>query len=240
MFRDRQCRCGTWFSYEVGRGKDKKYCRPECRAAFRRQKHLTATSCSVPDCDRRRRAIGSLYCETHYYRLRRTGRIDVSPRKGFYRQKRGYVVQHGMSGHPLATERNPHEVYQHRVVFFAQHGEGPFLCHHCSKTVTWDDMDIDHLDDDRGNNDPSNLVASCPPCNKERGRDKWRAKMEQRRIMLSAFGTTKCLSEWARDVGISSSAMRTRLSKGWSVERAVSQARGPFGPPSRNLKEILS
>lgn len=34
-------------------------------------------------------------------------------------------------------------------------------------------------------------------------------------------GVTKCLSQWARDVGLTREALRNRLQRGWSVEDAL-------------------
>ena len=71
-------------------------------------------------------------------------------------------------GHPLA--RATAMIYVHRRVYREAHGEGPFACHWCSKSVTWRTMHVDHVDNDPTNNAIGNLVAACPRCNTTRGR----------------------------------------------------------------------
>jgi len=90
-------------------------------------------------------------------------------------------------------------------------------------------MHIDHLDDDKKNNDVSNLVASCPECNQKRGQYKiqnsWR-----KRVGVTALGTTKTMNEWAKHAGISRQSLINRLKLGWSFEDAITRPRGKFGP----------
>jgi 5-methylcytosine-specific restriction endonuclease McrA len=75
--RTRQCvSCLKSFSYEVSRGKDRKYCTTGCIP----KSPKPSIVCSVADCVRLIRSGNSPYCETHYYRVRRTGSIDVKPR----------------------------------------------------------------------------------------------------------------------------------------------------------------
>jgi hypothetical protein len=56
-----------------------------------------------------------------------------------------------------------------------------------------------------------------------------RAKGKQ----LTAFGRTQCVSEWARELGVSRNTIDTRLANGWSIERAVSESPGKSGPKRR-------
>jgi hypothetical protein len=44
---------------------------------------------------------------------------------------------------------------------------------------------------------------------------------------LTFNGQTKSITEWANELGISQSALSQRLSRGWSVERALSLRRKP-------------
>lgn len=41
---------------------------------------MTASACTAPGCERTARSSGALYCEMHYYRLRRTGQLELRPR----------------------------------------------------------------------------------------------------------------------------------------------------------------
>lgn len=53
---------------------------------------------------------------------------------------------------------------RHREVFFAHNGAGPWACHFCGEDVEFDAVQVHHLDEDHGNNDPSNLGASHRGC----------------------------------------------------------------------------
>lgn len=55
---------------------------------------------------------------------------------------------------------------------------------------------------------------------------RWVTQKEQTRnrrttVYLTAFGETKKLIEWAEEKGISPDAIRNRIKRGWSVERAI-------------------
>lgn len=61
-----------------------------------------------------------------------------------------------------------------RLVLYDEIGAGPHPCYWCGVTVDWsyglapDALIADHLDWDRNNDDPANLVASCNVCNAHR------------------------------------------------------------------------
>lgn len=79
----------------------------------------------------------------------------------------GYRMLLGWHGHPLAHAKGT--IYEHRKVLYDNIGPGPHECHwQCGKTLDWDDIDADHVDGERLNNEPENLVASCRPCNRRR------------------------------------------------------------------------
>ena len=68
--------------------------------------------------------------------------------------------------------------YVHRVILLESIGPGTHPCHWCGRLVDWDaprnarnSLLVDHLDQDRENNDPSNLVPSCQMCNSSRRQD---------------------------------------------------------------------
>lgn len=73
-------------------------------------------------------------------------------------------------GHPLA-QKDGHQ-YVHRVALFDKIGDGAHKCHWCPKELTWKGpgprIVVDHLDEDRWNNDPDNLVPACRTCNSHR------------------------------------------------------------------------
>lgn len=70
-------------------------------------------------------------------------------------------------------------IWEHRAVLFDRIGYGPHRCHWCGRCVRWvpgagggggDVLVADHVDGDRRNNDPGNLVPSCQGCNAHRDR----------------------------------------------------------------------
>jgi hypothetical protein len=95
-------------------------------------------------------------------RVMESGRVASSG----YRQVTRY-------GHALAGDQG--WVSEHRVVLYEKVGPGPQVCHWCGVGLVWRQRDsrsgsvtADHLDFDRLNNVPDNLVVSCRRCNANR------------------------------------------------------------------------
>jgi len=126
--------------------------------------------CTHDGCANAPRSARSGLCEKHYYRLRRRGthllKVEEIPPPREARHSQGYVVEY-LPSHTLWGETQG-RIYQHRRVFFDQHGRGPHNCHWCGKTLHWNEMDVDHLNAVRDDNAIDNLVASCHPCNVKR------------------------------------------------------------------------
>lgn len=186
------------------------------------------TTCAAPGCKSSVRSPGCRYCEMHYGRLRRNGTLSQRRPDSIKEHSNGYLLRYAPD-HPLRRPPNP-RVYEHRRVFYDAHGAGPFQCHWCSMEVTWDIMHVDHLNDNPKDNRLANLVASCPRCNKKRGEHKMKAAMRRRGRLLTYRGQTMCMSDWAREIGISTAALQFRLSSDWPMDRVFTEPRGKFGP----------
>jgi hypothetical protein len=188
--------------------------------------------CTVPDCGLQARSSGIPFCEKHYMRMRRYGRIGKHQVPEICTHSSGYLLVYAPQ-HPLSQRHSTNREYQHRIVYYDHNGEGPFRCHWCGKAVRWDDMHVDHVNWIKDDNRIANLVAACPKCNtwrdKERNLTALRAKIG-RHIRFN--GERRCVSEWARLIGITPSALRERLINGWTVERALTTPRSKTGPLS--------
>jgi len=132
---------------------------------------------------------GKPICQKHYMRMYRHGDplktawgSGVGAPSTAYRWLSGRVRR---KGHPLARANG--EVWEHRANLYDKVGAGPHSCHYCGKVIHWFVVDplhrndprlvqVDHLDSDRSNNQPDNLVACCQPCNTK--------KAQQRRAEL--------------------------------------------------------
>lgn len=106
----------------------------------------------------------------HAHRGMRAGGI---PATGPFITAQGYRGLPAHWDHPLADVNGV--VLEHRKVLHDIIGPGPHACHwnyfsECGKTqLTWGGLDgiqVDHLDGDKTNNDPANMVASCLACNR--------------------------------------------------------------------------
>lgn len=214
-----------------------------CFRHYRRERSTGSTDfprryehCQAEGCDKPPRSGYATHCETHYYQIRRNGylgpkRLPPPPRLSDHTG--GYKLLYAPK-HPLATRRQQSRVYEHRAVYYEHHGEGPFKCVHCRATVTWKTMHVDHLDDDPTNNDIGNLGASCPTCNQRRGHWKMKRAIRDRvSRKITWRGRTQTLCDWAVELGFSHSMLKQRLTAGWSLDRAMTEPRGKFGPKGK-------
>jgi hypothetical protein len=191
-------------------------------------------TCQIEGCGRKARTRRGALCETHYYRQYRNGRMTLREPRQQYEHSHGYVIIR-CPAHPLAAQRNSAVEYQHRVVFYDAHGDGPFRCHWCTKQVGWSDMHVDHVNAVKTDNRIENLVASCPECNQWRGRDRMVAKIRERRATWIEYnGERLTAAEWAARIGISRTSLKQRLRNGWPLHLALTAPRGVAGPRQRS------
>lgn len=233
--------CGIQFTFEEGRGKARTLCSKDCRAASAKARanarRAGFPSCSHDGCERVSRSAGAGYCEMHYYRFRRNGtsklKIELSPPQPVTVHPQGYLKEYNPD-HWISGQAGDNRIYQHRRVYFDAHGEGPFRCHWCGASVSWDNMHVDHVNASPDDNRLDNLVASCPACNVKRGTQKMtKTHRERSKAKITWRGETLTAGQWAERVGISRQSLRDRLSSGWSIERALTEPRGVTGPAKR-------
>lgn len=197
----------------------------------------TYRECTVDGCDRDATRVSWGLCEKHHARVRRHGstdRLDTFKPGAREHDGGGYLLDYAPD-HPLRVGASP-RVYQHRIVYFDHHGEGPFSCYHCGSKQTWDTMHVDHLDDNPKNNEISNLVCSCPICNQRRGIWKIKRTMQENSgWMIEYKGERLHVSEWADRLGITSESLKNRI-KNWPMDRAMTEPRGKTGPRANNRR----
>ena len=137
--------------------------------------------CSFTGCGRPHKGKG--LCRAHLDQQRRGIVLrEIRPwGTGPHKTVHGYAVISVSSDHPLGFAGN--QAYEHRVVLYEQIGAGTHHCYWqlpgCAEWVTWEltwpkdgehSLIVDHLDRERKNNDPTNLVPSCSTCNVKRVR----------------------------------------------------------------------
>lgn len=111
-----------------------------------RRSDVSDRICSVPCCDRRAEKRG--WCNTHYQRWRLTGDagVDPAPKPGRSLSLRAGYVRVWEPEHPLAGADG--YVYEHRKVV------------HDAGVVVPDGYHVHHVDGDKRNNDPANLLVA--------------------------------------------------------------------------------
>ncbi len=132
------------------------------------------TVCSVDGCENGGKLTRG-WCKMHWYRWRRHGDPEALLVDGTARSlmQHGYVIVY-KHGHPLADKKG--RVYEHRAVLYAVIGPEDHPCHWCGETLSWFAEErkrrivVDHLNHERSDNDPANVVPSCGPCNTSRER----------------------------------------------------------------------
>lgn len=123
-------------------------------------------NCTIPDCGQK--AHGKGLCMKHYKRLRDYGDpFHARPRKsGRKWEAHGYEMVR-VAGHVLAKGRKNPIVGAHRLVLFNKIGPGEHSCAGCGCPLSWEDdtLCVNHLNEDKLDNRPDNLVPMCRECN---------------------------------------------------------------------------
>ena len=163
--------CGSAFSYENTRGMSRIYCSAKCRNKAKKEflkirSEFGYGTCVVEGCERPATRKTEMMCEMHYGRIRRNGNTDGRVIKGRYKTAAGYIKVLDRY-HVLADGYGL--VFEHRLVAFEHHKGVCPKCFWCKKELSWDVAAVDHLDEDKENNEITNLVVTCNACNRARG-----------------------------------------------------------------------
>lgn len=141
--------------------KSAKYCNPCYRVIQERR----AGICTVRKCNKPATRVGHGLCENHYTRVRKTGMFDLQPRVEIQTTK-GYKIVKAET-HPLSMANG--WAFEHRIVAYEKYGPGIQKCHWDGVELTWNQVVVDHLNEDKLDNRPDNLVTACNSCNLIRG-----------------------------------------------------------------------
>ncbi|WP_332847563.1 HNH endonuclease signature motif containing protein [Pseudomonas lactucae] len=158
----------------------------------------------------------------HYFRVMRNGTTDKLPTS---RQQRvitpnGYIRVYE-PGHALADKGG--YVFEHRHVMWAEVGPGCRDCELCGKHETWLTCHVDHIDENRQNNERSNLRILCRGCNTRRGftQESYASLTD---IGLIEFeGVRKTATQWGEDprVAVAGATVMRRKRSGMSDFEAL-------------------
>lgn len=207
---------------------DLQFCKPHLEALLSGASivKIGLPHCAVRGCKAEPKSQFLPYCQMHDARLRRHGNLTKKPRAEALIHSHGYRLIIA-DGHPMA--RGP-RAYEHRVVYYDAHPDGPEPCHWCGKALTWRTVQVDHLNTVRDDNRLSNLAASCGGCNRDRAKPAAVRAHRRRARKFMVNGKWLSISDAARSLHIGETSIRARLASGWDVERAFTERRGKFGP----------
>lgn len=176
-------------------------------------------NCTVEGCDRLAHYKQEMICQMHYFRRMRNGHFGLKQSKyqrlGYSEHSNGYRILR-IPDHPLAHARG--DVYEHRAVVFDKYGWDLPPCEMCGaeSDLSTRKTHIDHIDENRANNDPSNLRILCNPCNVSRTEKVHHSYGHCMAVTVN--GVTKTPAEWARETGVKvhAATIRQRIKAGYT------------------------
>lgn len=178
--------------------------------------------CFVDGCERDSMYKVKDLCQMHYFRFMRNGvftlkggRESVRDPSASHITSNGYVVVYRPE-HPLA--RGTGHILQHREVLYNFIGDNTPDCTICGCKTSWEiyRYHVDHIDENKKNNELSNLRMLCNSCNVGRTKKVHHKSISGKAVTIN--GITKTPQEWTRvdGVKVSGSTIRRRLSMGFS------------------------
>lgn len=179
--------------------------------------------CKIEGCSNDVRYKSQGVCQKHYFRMMRNGSYHLKPKKESRSvDSRGYILLY-MPHHKLASKRGV--IREHTVVAYEKYGDSLPDCELCGKPLSWGmgrSMHIDHIDNQKGNNDPSNLRPLCNGCNSNRPYREDGLKLSRTKY-IEFNGESKSAKEWAADyrVHFCQTSIRRRINTGMPTETAL-------------------
>lgn len=193
--------------------------------------------CCVKDCQRDARYKAAQLCQKHYFRFRRNGSADKLPTSRLQRvvTPNGYVRVWDPE-HALADRKG--YVFEHRQVMWEVVGPGCRNCEICSKHESWLTCHVDHIDENRQNNQRSNLRILCRGCNVKRGFKPESFEGRGRAGLIEFDGVRLTPEQWARDprVKVSGATIIRRKLAGMSDHDALFAKKRTHNGNRRTLK----
>jgi hypothetical protein len=130
--------------------------------------------CSVQDCDKPARSGGAELCGMHYHRRYRHGDVHKTAIGKTTRTEQSAYRRVTRPSHPLADKWG--RLWEHRANLYDKIGAGEHPCWACGVMLQWQrrgplpQIQTHHLNRDRSDNRPENIVPSCQPCNLDESR----------------------------------------------------------------------
>lgn len=178
--------------------------------------------CRVDGCGNEAMYKAKQLCQKHYFREMRNGTTERLSRKRKDKclDGQGYVMLY-KPNHPLATKNGL--IREHRYVAYEKYKREEIKCEICNKSLTWESLHVDHIDENKENNNASNLRILCRACNVMRASVKKHKYLHKSYHAITCNGITRTAAEWARTLGVSvcSNTIIRRIKSGWSVTDAI-------------------
>lgn len=185
--------------------------------------------CFVSDCANQSKAGRNGMCEKHYMRMYRHG--STKSKRELKKDALGYTREYRITmpgkgyqrlyepAHPLADRQG--YVAEHRMVAYAKYGAVLPPCELCGVVVKWDDVHIDHIDEDVKNNNPGNVRPLCFQCNVRRTKVTYSSKPSCHAVTVGEKTLTP--TEWAREPGVlvTGKTIVARIARGYTPAQAV-------------------